>query len=77
MALELLVLYVNISQFKYLLTKADFNCTPDHLDLTYFLKSKTEPASVGIKRLLEVFSAYNFNLCFMTHSNFLSRVKVD
>ena len=60
--LELLGLCVNISQSKHLLAKLDLGCTIDHLTLTYIMKSKTEPASVRVKRILEVLSAYLFNL---------------
>ena len=60
--------------------KVDFDCIVDHLALTYIMKSKTEPASTRIKRLLEVLNAYSFNLYYMkgkdmTLSDFLSRIK--
>ena len=55
--LELLSLYVNISQISHLLSKVDFDCTVDHLALTYIMKSKIEPASVRNKGLLNVLSA--------------------
>ena len=48
-----------------LLVKVDFGCTVDHLVLTYIMKSKTELASIRIKRLLDVLSVYSFNLCYM------------
>ena len=46
------------------------------------MKSKTEPDSARIKRLLEILSAYSFKLYYMkekdmTLGNFLSRIKVD
>ena len=46
------------------------------------MKSKMEPPSARIKRLLEVLSAYSFNFSYMkgknmTLSDFLSRIKVD
>ena len=80
--LELLGLCVIISQFKYFLAKTDFDCTVDHLPLTFIRKSKSEPASTRIKRLLEVLSAYSFNIYSMKGkdmklSDFLSRIKVD
>ena len=37
----------------------------DHLALVHILKSKTEPATTRIKRLLEVLSAYSFNLYYL------------
>ena len=39
-----------MSQFKHLLPKVDFECTADHIALTYIMKSKTEPGSARIKR---------------------------
>ena len=59
--LELLSLWVNISQFKHLLAKVDFDCTVDHLALAYIMKSKTEPVSMRITRLIEDLSTYSFN----------------
>ena len=50
--LELLGLCVNISQFKHLIAKVGFECTADHLALNYIMKSKTEPTSVRITRLI-------------------------
>ena len=46
---ELLGLYVNITQFKQLPAKVDCDCTMDHLVLTYVMKSKTEPVCARIK----------------------------
>ena len=50
--------------------------------LVHILKSKTEPATLRIKRLLEVLSAYSFNLYYMKGkdiilSDFLSRQEID
>ena len=50
----------------------------DHLALTHIIKSKAEPATTRIKRLLELISSYSFNLYFikgkdMVLSDFLSR----
>ena len=54
----------------------------DHLALVHILKSKTEPATTGIKRLPEVLIMYSFNLYYMKGkdmilSDFLSRQRVD
>ena len=54
----------------------------DHLALTHIIKSKTEPATTGIKRLLELISPYSFNLYYMKGkdmilSDFLSRQTHD
>ena len=45
--------------------KVDFDAIVDHLALVHILKSKTEPATTRIKRLLGVLSAYSFNLYYM------------
>ena len=54
----------------------------DHLALTHIMKSKVEPATTTIMRLLEVLSSYSFNLYYikgkdMILSDFLSRQRVD
>ena len=50
----------------------------DHLSLTHIIKSKAEPATTRIKRLLELISSYSFNLYYLKGkdiilSDFLSR----
>ena len=65
-----------------LLKKVDFDAIVDHLALVHILKSKTEPATPRIKRLLEVLSAYSFNLYYMKGkdmilSDFLSGQEID
>ena len=69
-------LAINIASFAHLLKKVD------HLALVHILKSKTEPATARIKRLLEILSAYSFNLYYMKGkdmilSDFLSRQEID
>ena len=54
----------------------------DHLALTHIIKSKAEPVTTRIKRLLELISSYSFNLYYikgkdMILSNFLSRQNQD
>ena len=54
----------------------------DHLSLTHIIKSEAEPATVRIKRLLELISSYSFNLYYikgnhMVLSDFLSRQNND
>ena len=71
-------LAINIASFAHLLKKVDFNAIVDHLAITHIMKSKTEPATNRIKRLLEILSSYSFNLYYikgkdMILSNFLSR----
>ena len=58
--------------------RVHFDAVVDHLVLTYIIKSKTEPVTPRIKRLLELISLYSFNLYDtkgkdMILSNFLSR----
>ena len=76
--LEMCELAINIASFAHLLKRVDFDAIVDHLTLVHILKSKTEPATSRIKRLLEVLSAYSFNLYYMKGkdmilSDFLSR----
>ena len=58
--------------------KVDFDAVVDHLAITQIMRSKVEPATNRIKRLLEVLSAYSFILYYikgkdMILSDFLSR----
>ena len=58
--------------------KVDFDAVVDHLAITQIMRSKVEPVTNRIKRLLEVLSAYSFNLYYikgkdMVLSDFLSR----
>ena len=78
--LELQSLAINIASFSHLLQRVDLDATVDHLALTYIIKSKAEPATARIKRLLELISSYSFHLYYikrkgMIFSNFLSRRK--
>ena len=76
--LEMCGLAINIASFKHLLGKVDFDAVVDHLAITQIMRSKVEPATNRIKRLLEVLSSYSFNLYYikgkdMVLSDFLSR----
>ena len=76
--LEMCSLAINIASSAHLLKRVDFDAIVDHLVITHIMKSKMEPATNRIKRLLEVLSSYSFNLYYikgkdMTLSNFLSR----
>ena len=80
--LEMCGLAINIASFAHLLRKVDFDAVVDHFAITRIIRSKVEPATTRIKRLLEVLSSYSFNLYYikgkdMILSNFLSREKVD
>ena len=62
--------------------RVDFDAIVDHLALMHIIKSKTEPATTRIKRLLELISSYSFNLYYtkgkdMILSDFLSRQNND
>ena len=80
--LEMCGLAINIASFAHLLKRVDFDAVVDHLAIAHIMKSKAEPASNRIKRLLEILSAYSFNLYYikgkdMVLSNFLSRQHRD
>ena len=80
--LEMCRLVINIASFAHLLRKVDFDAVVDHLAITQIMRSKVEPATNRIKRLLEVLSAYCFNLYYikgkdMILSDFLSRQDPD
>ena len=80
--LEMCVLAINIASFMHLLRKVDFNAVVDHLAIMHIKRSKIEPATTRIKRLLEVLSSYSFNLYYikgkdMILSDFLLRQNVD
>ena len=60
--LELCGLATNIASFAHLLKRVDFDAIVDHLALTRIIKSKVEPATTRIKRLLELISSYALNL---------------
>ena len=71
-------LAINIAIFSYLLRRVDFDAVVDHLAIMHIIKSKMEPATNRIKRLLKVLSSYSFNLYYikgkdMVLSDFLSR----
>ena len=58
--------------------RVDFDAIVDHLSLTHTIKCKAEPATIRVKRLLELISSYSLNLYYMRRkdmvlSDFLSR----
>ena len=80
--LEMCGLAINITSFAPLLRKVEFDAVVDHLAITQIIRSKVEPATNRIKRLLEVLSAYSFNLYYikgkdMILSDFLSRQNIS
>ena len=75
-------LAINIASFVHLLKRVDFDAIVDHLAVTHIIKSKAEPTTTRIKRLLEILSSYSFNLYYMkgkdiAFSDSLSRQKHD
>ena len=75
-------LAMNITTFLHLLKKVDFNAIVDHLTITHIMRSKAEPTTTQVKRLLELLSPYSFNLYYikgknMVLSDFLSRQETD
>ena len=52
--LEMCGLTINIATFSHLLKRVDFDAVVDHSAIMYIMKSKMEPATNRIKRLLEV-----------------------
>ena len=80
--LEMCGLAMNIVTFSHLLKKVDFDAVVDHLTITHVMRSKAEPSTTRIKRLIELLSPYSFNLYYikgkdMVLSDFLSRQKTD
>ena len=80
--LEMCGLMINIASFVHLLRKVDFDAVIDHLAIMHIMKSKVEPATTRIERLLEVLSSYYFNLYYikgkdMILSDILSRQNVN
>ena len=52
--LEMCGLAINIASFAHLLQRVDFDAIVDHFAIIHIMKSKMEPATNRIKRLLEV-----------------------
>ena len=62
---EMWGLAINITSSAHLLKKVDFDALLNHLAITHIMKSKVEPATTRIKRLLELLSSYSFNLYYI------------
>ena len=80
--LEMCGLAINIASFAHLLRKVNFDAVVDDLAIMHIIRSKVEPATTRIKRLLEVLSSYFFNLYYikgkdMILSDFVPRQKVN
>ena len=80
--LEMCGLAMNKTCFANLLKKVDADAVVDHLAITHIMKSKVEPVTTRIKRLLELLSSYSFNLYYikgkdMVLSDIVSRQKTE
>ena len=76
--LETTGLLVNMNLWKNLLKHREFDAAVDHVAVAQIMKTKTEPATTRIMRLLNRLSAYSFNLYYvkgrdMILSDYLSR----
>ena len=69
--LELGCLAINIASFSHLLKRVVFDTKVDHLALTHIIKSKAQPATGRIKRLLELISSYVFNLYYIKEKDMI------
>ena len=69
--LELCGLAINIASYSHLLTRVNFDAIVDHLALMQNIKSKMEPVTTRIKRLLELISSYSFNLYYMKRKHMI------
>ena len=63
--LELCGLAINIASFSPLLKMVDYDAIVDHLALMHIIKSKVEPTTTRIKRLLELIGSYSFNVYYI------------
>ena len=63
--LEMCRLATNIATFSFLSKRVHFDAVVDHLAIMHIMKSKMEPATNRIKRLLEVVSSYYLNLYYI------------
>ena len=71
--LEMCGLAINIASFAHLLRREDFNAVVDHLAIMHIMKSKMEPATNRIKRLLEILSSYSFNMFYIEGKDMILR----
>ena len=65
--LKMCGLAINIATFLHLLKKVDFDEVVNHLAITYIMRSKAEPITTRIKRLLELLSPYSFDLYYICY----------
>lgn len=80
--LELMGLFINVTAFKYLLRGTEFDAFVDHSALVQIVKSKNEPCTNRLRKLLLKLSDYTFQLGYQKGSDlvladFLSRAPRD
>ena len=63
--LEMTGLLVNMNLWKNLLEHREFDAAVDHVAVAQIMKTKTEPTTTRIMRLLDRLSAYSFNLYYV------------
>ena len=63
--LKLCGLAIHLASFSHSFKKVDFVGVVDHLAVKHITKSKTEPATNRIKRLLEILNFCTFNLYYL------------
>ena len=57
-------LAINIVSVAHLRKTVDFDAVVDHLAIMHIMKSKVEPVTTRIKRLLDLLRFYSFNLYY-------------
>ena len=76
--LELTGLYINIRAFQHILRGTQFEAYCDHSALVHIMRSKVEPPTLRLRKLIEKLSDYNFQLGYrngkeLVLADFLSR----
>ena len=80
--LELFGLLINISAFKHLLKGCEFDAYVDHSSIVQILKSKEEPCTTRLQKLILKLSEYAFKIGYkkgteLVLADFLSRAPCD
>lgn len=80
--LELMGIYLNVTAFRHMLLGKDFQIYCDHSALVQIFRSKRQPPTTRIQKLLERLSEYSFQLAYikgsdLVLSDFLSRAPID
>ena len=71
--LEMCRLSMNIATFLHLLQKVDFDTVVNHLAIKHIMRTKAEPATTMIERLIELLSPYSFNLYYIKGKDMVLR----